>query len=205
MLDGLKPGQRKILFGCFKRNLSKDIKVIYCLTTLHHVHDDCTRQLLNEQCCTLCAPHHDHWPHAEAIFQLLLSCNAQIRMQFAFVVQMALALSCVDIQMCTICCDAGESVGRLCVGALSIPPWRCQPYLHHSGHGTELCWQQQHQLAVPFRSASNSSMSRSFFSAFLLLVIQHITWFQQCAVPGMAVYLLQLLSHLSYPHCSLYL
>ncbi|DBB17682.1 TPA: hypothetical protein ACH3X3_002722 [Trebouxia sp. C0006] len=27
MLDGLKPGQRKILFGCFKRNLSKDIKV----------------------------------------------------------------------------------------------------------------------------------------------------------------------------------
>ena len=30
MLDGLKPGQRKILFGCFKRNLSKDIKVIHC-------------------------------------------------------------------------------------------------------------------------------------------------------------------------------
>lgn len=27
MLDGLKPGQRKILFGCFKRNLTKDIKV----------------------------------------------------------------------------------------------------------------------------------------------------------------------------------
>ncbi|KAL3140495.1 hypothetical protein ABBQ32_005081 [Trebouxia sp. C0010 RCD-2024] len=26
MLDGLKPGQRKILFGCFKRNLIKDIK-----------------------------------------------------------------------------------------------------------------------------------------------------------------------------------
>jgi len=33
MLDGLKPGQRKILFGCFKRNLSKDIKVVYCSTT----------------------------------------------------------------------------------------------------------------------------------------------------------------------------
>ena len=28
MCDGLKPGQRKILFGCFKRNLSKDIKVL---------------------------------------------------------------------------------------------------------------------------------------------------------------------------------
>eukprot|EP00201_Polytomella_parva_P007132 CAMPEP_0175084448 /NCGR_PEP_ID=MMETSP0052_2-20121109/28066_1 /TAXON_ID=51329 ORGANISM="Polytomella parva, Strain SAG 63-3" /NCGR_SAMPLE_ID=MMETSP0052_2 /ASSEMBLY_ACC=CAM_ASM_000194 /LENGTH=1591 /DNA_ID=CAMNT_0016356255 /DNA_START=27 /DNA_END=4799 /DNA_ORIENTATION=- len=27
MLDGLKPGQRKILFCCFKRNLKKDIKV----------------------------------------------------------------------------------------------------------------------------------------------------------------------------------
>ena len=27
MVDGLKPGQRKILFACFKRNLRKDIKV----------------------------------------------------------------------------------------------------------------------------------------------------------------------------------
>jgi DNA topoisomerase-2 len=27
MVDGLKPGQRKILFCCFKRNLKKDIKV----------------------------------------------------------------------------------------------------------------------------------------------------------------------------------
>lgn len=27
MLDGLKPGQRKILYACFKRNLKKDIKV----------------------------------------------------------------------------------------------------------------------------------------------------------------------------------
>lgn len=26
MLDGLKPGQRKILFACFKRNLKTDIK-----------------------------------------------------------------------------------------------------------------------------------------------------------------------------------
>ena len=25
--DGLKPGQRKVLFGCFKRNLVKEIKV----------------------------------------------------------------------------------------------------------------------------------------------------------------------------------
>lgn len=27
MLDGLKPGQRKILFACFKRNLKNDVKV----------------------------------------------------------------------------------------------------------------------------------------------------------------------------------
>lgn len=26
MVDGLKPGQRKILFACFKRNLKKEIK-----------------------------------------------------------------------------------------------------------------------------------------------------------------------------------
>jgi DNA topoisomerase II len=26
MLDGLKPGQRKILYACFKRNLKSDIK-----------------------------------------------------------------------------------------------------------------------------------------------------------------------------------
>lgn len=27
MVDGLKPGQRKILFACFKRNLKSDVKV----------------------------------------------------------------------------------------------------------------------------------------------------------------------------------
>ena len=27
MVDGLKPGQRKIMFSCFKRNLKDDIKV----------------------------------------------------------------------------------------------------------------------------------------------------------------------------------
>jgi DNA topoisomerase-2 len=27
MVDGLKPGQRKIIFASFKRNLSRDIKV----------------------------------------------------------------------------------------------------------------------------------------------------------------------------------
>lgn len=27
MVDGLKPGQRKIMFSCFKRNLKEDIKV----------------------------------------------------------------------------------------------------------------------------------------------------------------------------------
>ena len=28
MVDGFKPGQRKIMFACFKRNLKKDIKVL---------------------------------------------------------------------------------------------------------------------------------------------------------------------------------
>lgn len=28
MVDGLKPGQRKIMFSCFKRNLKDDIKVL---------------------------------------------------------------------------------------------------------------------------------------------------------------------------------
>ena len=27
IIDGLKPGQRKVLFSCFKRNLTKEIKV----------------------------------------------------------------------------------------------------------------------------------------------------------------------------------
>jgi DNA topoisomerase-2 len=27
MVDGLKPGQRKVIFTCLKRNLSKEIKV----------------------------------------------------------------------------------------------------------------------------------------------------------------------------------
>lgn len=30
MVDGLKPGQRKIMFSCFKRNLKDDIKVPLC-------------------------------------------------------------------------------------------------------------------------------------------------------------------------------
>ena len=30
MVDGLKPGQRKILFCCFKRNIRKDVKVGGC-------------------------------------------------------------------------------------------------------------------------------------------------------------------------------
>ena len=28
VVDGLKPGQRKIMFGSFKRNLKKEIKVL---------------------------------------------------------------------------------------------------------------------------------------------------------------------------------
>ena len=31
MVDGFKPGQRKIMFACFKRNLKKDIKVRTCM------------------------------------------------------------------------------------------------------------------------------------------------------------------------------
>ena len=36
MVDGLKPGQRKILFACFKRNLRKEIKVRSPPTLLVH-------------------------------------------------------------------------------------------------------------------------------------------------------------------------
>lgn len=42
MADGLKPGQRKVLFGCFKRNLQKEIKVAQLVgyvsekTAYHH-------------------------------------------------------------------------------------------------------------------------------------------------------------------------
>ena len=28
VVDGLKPGQRKVLYSCFKRNLKKDMKVV---------------------------------------------------------------------------------------------------------------------------------------------------------------------------------
>jgi hypothetical protein len=43
-VDGLKPGQRKILFACFKRNLKSDIKVSQLAgyiaehTAYHHGH-----------------------------------------------------------------------------------------------------------------------------------------------------------------------
>lgn len=33
MVDGLKPGQRKILFCCFKRNIRRDVKVSLSRTT----------------------------------------------------------------------------------------------------------------------------------------------------------------------------
>lgn len=42
MVDGLKPGQRKILYACFKRNLKSDIKVrrvdagLNCLAVMSH-------------------------------------------------------------------------------------------------------------------------------------------------------------------------
>jgi DNA topoisomerase-2 len=36
VVDGLKPGQRKILYCCFKRNLKKDIKV--CSTSQCSTH-----------------------------------------------------------------------------------------------------------------------------------------------------------------------
>ena len=37
MVDGLKTGQRKILYCCFKRNLKKDIKARPCLCLLRFV------------------------------------------------------------------------------------------------------------------------------------------------------------------------
>jgi DNA topoisomerase II len=48
MVDGLKPGQRKIMFSCFKRNLKDDIKVRSLVSGLgqHHAPP-----------CTLCMEH----------------------------------------------------------------------------------------------------------------------------------------------------
>ena len=34
VVDGLKPGQRKVIWGCFKRNLKKEIKVCYRLNVV---------------------------------------------------------------------------------------------------------------------------------------------------------------------------
>jgi DNA gyrase/topoisomerase IV subunit A len=33
--DGLKPGQRKVIWGCFKRKLKKEIKVMLCFYDHH--------------------------------------------------------------------------------------------------------------------------------------------------------------------------
>lgn len=55
MLDGLKPGQRKILFGCFKRNLIKDIKVLLIvLLWLKHCMCGCLQGGPNLVPCTDC-------------------------------------------------------------------------------------------------------------------------------------------------------
>ncbi|EPS40613.1 hypothetical protein H072_5511 [Dactylellina haptotyla CBS 200.50] len=44
VIDGLKPGQRKVLFGCFKKKLTKEIKVQslagYVLESTHYQHGD---------------------------------------------------------------------------------------------------------------------------------------------------------------------
>jgi len=41
--DGLKPGQRKVIFGCIKRKLKKEIKVTYCRTTPNVASSDLDR------------------------------------------------------------------------------------------------------------------------------------------------------------------
>ena len=41
MLDGLKPGQRKILYSCFKRNLKSDVKVRCALGHTFHMCSAC--------------------------------------------------------------------------------------------------------------------------------------------------------------------
>jgi hypothetical protein len=45
MVDGLKPGQRKILFCCFKRNIRRDVKVSLsrttCIRRVHCMHNAC--------------------------------------------------------------------------------------------------------------------------------------------------------------------
>jgi hypothetical protein len=43
MVDGLKPGQRKILFCCFKRNIRKDVKASFCQPwAVQDFQDGCT-------------------------------------------------------------------------------------------------------------------------------------------------------------------
>lgn len=48
MVDGLKPGQRKVLFTCFKRNLQKDVKVVElagsCSEMTAYAHGDTSLQ-----------------------------------------------------------------------------------------------------------------------------------------------------------------
>ena len=51
MVDGLKPGQRKILFCCFKRNIRKDVKAgLACHDKLEHVFSAIYHPVLSNAC-----------------------------------------------------------------------------------------------------------------------------------------------------------
>ena len=52
MVDGLKTGQRKILYCCFKRNLKKDIKASPS-TPIPSVCRSCQKQKCNDKGMTL--------------------------------------------------------------------------------------------------------------------------------------------------------
>ena len=53
MVDGIKPGQRKILYGCFKRNLKSEIKVVQLAgyvsenTGYHHGEQSLVQTIIN--------------------------------------------------------------------------------------------------------------------------------------------------------------
>jgi hypothetical protein len=55
MADGLKPGQRKVIWGCFKRKLKKEIKVyaLFSCTLL----TNCSCRLLNWLVISPRSPH----------------------------------------------------------------------------------------------------------------------------------------------------
>ena len=141
MLDGLKPGQRKILFGCFKRNLTKDIKVLLIILLWRQFEAACILDCLPAACPVSCTDSN----HGRC------SCCPMLQLH----TQRHVCVSTVRPSVIgTACYGTGEPAGWLRIRALSIPPWRCESDLHHCGHGAVLCGQQQCEPVVSIRSTS---------------------------------------------------